>query len=131
MRERTSTSIILFDGVCNLCSASVQFIIRHDRSAHFSFASLESAFAKRYPESTTANSLLLVEGSKVYTRSTAVLRIARRLDGLWPLAYGFVAIPKPLRDVAYDFVAKRRYQIFGRRDTCMLPSPDVQRRFLK
>lgn len=129
MNERACESTVLFDGGCTLCNASVRFIIRHDSRARFSFASLESAYAGQFHEAKLAKSLLLHEGNRVYVKSTAVLRIARRLDGLWPIAYGLIVVPKPIRDFAYDFVAKHRYKIFGRSQECMLPSPDIASRF--
>ncbi len=129
MSPRACECTVLFDGGCNLCNASVRFIIRHDRAARFSFASLESAFAAQFHEAKFAKSLLLIEGTHVYAKSTAVLRIARRLDGLWRIVYVFMVVPKPLRDFAYDYVAKHRYKIFGHSQECVVPSPDHASRF--
>ena len=126
---------MLFDGVCNLCIGSVQFIIARDPDARFRFATLQSDAAKRllrdagvaepYPDS-----VVLVEGGRVYTRSTAALRVARRLRAPWTLAYALVIVPRPLRDWIYDVVASRRYSWFGKRAACMVPTPELRSRFL-
>lgn len=127
-------AIILFDGVCNLCNNSVQFIIKHDKDAYFKFASLQSDFggqlkvAKQIPND--VDSIILVENGKVYMQSSAILRIARRLDGAWKLAAAALVIPRPIRDIIYRYVAKNRYRWFGKQDQCMLPSPDLKERFL-
>ncbi len=128
-------SIILFDGVCNLCNGAVQFIIKRDDKNQFSFASLQSGTGKHLLVKhdlpfTDFNSFVLIENDKVYTRSGAALRVARRLKGLWPLLYCFIIIPKFLRDGVYKLIAKNRYRWFGRQDECMLPSKDLKARFL-
>ena len=127
--------MILFDGVCNLCNRFVQFVIARDPSGVFQFATLQSPAALRLLASDSApaslrDSVVLVEDSRVSTRSMAALRIARRLRFPWPLAYGLVVIPRPIRDALYDLVARRRYRWFGRRDTCMVPTPELRARFL-
>ena len=132
-------AVILFDGVCNLCNSSVNFIIDRDKSGKFKFSALQSEEARPYleragrspddPES-LLQSLVLIEGENYYTRSTAALKIARHLDGLWPLTYGFIIIPKFIRDKAYDWVARNRYRWFGRLDACRIPTPDLRKRFL-
>lgn len=127
-------AIILFDGVCNLCNNSVQFIIRHDKDAYFKFASLQSDYGGQLKETkqipNDVDSIILVENGKVYMQSSAILRIARRLDGAWKLAAAALIIPRPIRDIIYRYVAKNRYRWFGRQDQCMLPSPDLKERFL-
>ena len=128
-------SAILFDGVCNLCNGFVQFVIARDPSSRFRFAALQSAAAAHLLASNGAppslqDSVVLVEGSRVFTRSTAALRIVRWLRFPWPLAYAFVVIPRPIRDGVYDLVARRRYRWFGRRDACMVPTPELRARFL-
>jgi predicted DCC family thiol-disulfide oxidoreductase YuxK len=133
--EQTAGSIVLFDGVCNLCNGAVQFIIRRDRRRQFRFASLQSETGQerlRQMNLPTAafSTFVLSEGGKVYTRSTAALRIARRLPGAWPLLYAFVLIPRPVRDWVYDLVARCRYRLFGRQDSCMMPTPELKGRFL-
>ena len=129
-------SVILFDGVCNLCNGAVQFVIKRDRSARFRFAALQSAAAapllaaagSRQP---LPDSIVLVEDGRVWTRSTAALRIARGLTFPWSAAYALIAVPRPLRDWVYDLVAKNRYGWFGRRDSCMVPTPALRARFLE
>lgn len=128
-------SIILFDGVCNLCSHSTNFIIQHDPQHRFKFAPLQSvagqALLRQYHlPAEKLTSVILIEHGRVYDRSTAVLRMARRLNKLWPLAYCLMVVPPFLRDTIYNWVARHRYQWFGQRDTCMIPTSDVKARFL-
>jgi predicted DCC family thiol-disulfide oxidoreductase YuxK len=127
--------LVLFDGVCNLCNAAVQFIIRRDPREHFQFAALTSEAARRVlgpvPSSTLPDSVILVDEGQVFTRSDAALHIARRLTFPWRLAYGLIVLPRAFRDVLYDAVARRRYRWFGRRKECMVPSPSVRKRFLE
>jgi predicted DCC family thiol-disulfide oxidoreductase YuxK len=127
--------LILFDGVCNLCNASVLFVIDRDPNARFAFAPLQSAeaqrvLAERGHRTTPLSSVLLVEGNRVYERSTAALRVARRLSGAWPLLYAFIVVPRPLRDAVYGLVARNRYRWFGREDACRVPTPELRARFL-
>jgi predicted DCC family thiol-disulfide oxidoreductase YuxK len=131
----TTKSIVLFDGVCNLCNGAVQFIINRDREGCFSFASLQSAVGqaqlRQFGLATDAfDTFVLVEGGKAYTRSTAALRIARRLPGAWRLLYALMIMPRPLRDWMYGLVARNRYRLFGRRDSCMMPTPELRAKFL-
>ena len=129
-------SVILFDGVCTLCNGFVRFVIARDPAARFQFGSLQSAAAQRLlasgaaPPVTVPDSLVLVEDGRLWTRSTAALRIARRLAFPWPLAYACIAVPRPLRDGVYDLVARHRYRWFGRQEVCMAPPPGLSRRFL-
>ena len=128
--------VLLFDGVCNLCNGAVTFIIRRDPNARFRFAALQSAAATSLLKSSGVeaggmpDSMVLVEDGRVYTRSSAALRIAKHLRFPWPLLRIFWIIPRPLRNWMYDFVARRRYRWFGKRDACMLPTPELQARFL-
>lgn len=122
--------VILFDGVCNLCHGAVRFIIRRDRAARFRFASLQSEPGRRLAAGPAPDSILLVENGLRYDRSTAALRIARRLDGAWPLLYAFIVVPRPLRDALYAWIARHRYRWFGRLDACPLPDPRLADRFL-
>ena len=127
---------ILFDGVCNLCNGFVQFVIARDPSARFRFAALQSEAAARLLRearvpSPLPDSIVLVEDGHAYVRSEAALRIARGLRFPWPLFYAAVVIPRVVRDRAYDFIAAHRYRWFGRRETCMVPTPDLKRRFLE
>ena len=135
MREPSKPkSIVLFDGVCNLCNSAVQLIIRRDPQAHFQFASLQSKQGQQllvgHRLEGYLESIVLMEDSKIYTASAAALRIAQRLSGLWPLFYIFMIIPRPMRDWAYSIIARNRYRWFGRRDECMIPTPNLRERFL-
>jgi len=128
-------SVILFDGVCNLCNASVRFVIKRDRAARFSFASLQSGytaslFRKLNFHANGVDSIVLLESGKLYVRSTAALKIARHLDGLWPLLYAFIIVPRFIRDAVYDFVARNRYRWFGKKEYCEVPAPGMKERFL-
>lgn len=128
-------SIILFDGVCNVCSSSVQFIIRRDRKGRFRFASLQSGIADQllagHPLTGKMHSIVLIENGKLFTESTAVLRIAGKLDGFWKAAAIFLVLPKGIRDPLYRWFARNRYRWFGKRDSCMIPSPEIRERFLE
>src|SRR5665213_1878003 len=116
-------SIILFDGVCNLCNWSVQFVIRHDPNKEFLFASLQSDKAKKLLAEYTIdtneiNSFILLENGKIYTRSTGALRVLKQLKGWSVLFYCFILVPKFIRDGVYNLIAKKRYKLFGRKDEC-------------
>jgi predicted DCC family thiol-disulfide oxidoreductase YuxK len=134
--EDSKNLVLLFDGVCNLCNASVQFIIRRDKKAFFKFAPLQSEFGRKICERNQLNQneietvILLAEG-KVYTKSAAGLQIVKKLGGLWPLLYVFIIIPAFLRDPVYDFIARSRYKWFGKRDSCMIPDPELRSRFIQ
>ena len=127
--------LLLFDGVCNLCTGVVQFIIKRDKSARFRFASLQStvgeAFLKenKMPTDEFASFVYLRDG-KTLMRSDAALNIARDLGGLWSLAYGFIIVPRSIRNAVYNWVARNRYKWFGRTDQCMLPTPELKARFV-
>ncbi|TGE15160.1 thiol-disulfide oxidoreductase DCC family protein [Hymenobacter elongatus] len=128
---------ILFDGVCNLCNGFVQFVIERDTTGRFRFASLQSAAGQALLAQhgitlgpTGPETVILVEQNQVFTHSTAVLRIARQLGSAWPLLYAFILVPRFLRDATYRFVARHRYQWFGQREACMLPTPELRQRFL-
>lgn len=133
--ESTNHPVILFDGVCNLCNTFVDFVIRRDPEGVYRFASLQSALGQEKTRNcqlmnTGADSVILVEHDQCYVRSTAVLRIIRKLRFPWPLGYMFIVVPEELRDWIYDMVAKNRYRWFGKRDTCRLPTAQEQARFL-
>lgn len=126
---------ILFDGECNFCDSSVQFIIKRDPKGLFHFASLQSdvgqELLKKYDVSRDVDSMVLIEKDKVYYKSAAALRIARHLKGAWKLAYAAIIVPSPLRNTIYDFIARNRYKWFGKKEeACMLPSPAIRQRFL-
>jgi len=126
--------IVLFDGVCNLCNATVRFIIKRDPHSHFQFASLQSTFAKTRLKTLTGpapgDTLVLLQDDKIYLRSTAALRIARKLRFPWPLLGIFEAIPVRLRDWVYNQIAINRYKWFGRKEHCPLPAPEFKNRFI-
>lgn len=126
--------IILFDGICNFCDSSVQFIIRYDQAAYFQFASIQSdvgqALLAKYNVSENVDSVILIEHGKAYVESTAALRISRKLDGLWPICYLFILVPPFLRNIVYRLVAKNRYRLFGQKKICLLPTSSQQKRFL-
>jgi len=127
--------IILFDGVCNLCTWSVQFIVKRDPSARFRFASLQSPVGQRLlaelgASAQAIDSFVLIERQSWYINSDAALRVARHLSGAWPLLIALRLIPRPLRDWAYRIVANNRYRWFGQPDACMVPSPALRNRFL-
>lgn len=127
--------IILFDGVCNLCNSSVQFIIRRDPTSKYSFAALQSAFGISQMQKYNLapgmlNSVVLIEDGQLYQRSTAALKIARNLSGLWPAMYVFIMVPPFIRNAVYDLIARNRYRLFGRREECMIPTPELRSRFI-
>lgn len=128
-------SVILFDGVCNFCNSTVTFVIKRDRESVFKFAALQTDAAKILLERQervggNLSSIVLVEHEKVFTRSTAILRICRHLPGMWPGLYGFLIVPKFIRDSVYNWIAKNRYKWFGKKNSCMIPSPEIKARFL-
>ncbi len=129
------SAIVLFDGVCNFCNGSVNFIIERDTVGYFKFAPLQSEIAQSYLDKfgidkADTDSVMLIEDERVFTYSTAALKIARRLDGFWSAVYAFVIIPKFVRDFFYKLFAKYRYRLFGRQDACMMPTPKIRARFL-
>jgi predicted DCC family thiol-disulfide oxidoreductase YuxK len=128
-------TVLLFDGVCNLCSQAVQFVIQHDAKGEVKFAALQSEqgqmlLRKHGLPSEMLNSLVLVENDATYTESTGALRLARYFGGIWRFLYVFIIVPKPLRDVVYRWVGKNRYRWFGKQEACMLPTPALRARFL-
>jgi predicted DCC family thiol-disulfide oxidoreductase YuxK len=130
-----SQPIILFDGVCNFCNSAVNFVIKRDKKSVLKFAPLQSEFAKRilvnhHLSSEDLSTFLFLENNQVYKKSTAVLKACKYLKGLWPLLYGLIVVPKFIRDGIYNWVAKNRYQWFGKKEVCMIPTADVRSRFL-
>ncbi|MDZ4796022.1 MAG: thiol-disulfide oxidoreductase DCC family protein [Bacteroidota bacterium] len=127
--------VILFDGVCNFCNYWANFAIKRDKNKRLRFTPLQGETAKRllllYDLHPTAlNSVILLDAGKVYTQSSAALRITKYLDGGWKLFYGFIIIPKFIRDFFYNIIARNRYKWFGKKETCMVPTEDIQERFL-
>lgn len=134
-RAMSNQPVVLFDGVCNLCNASVLFIIKRDPSSRLRFASLQSQYGqeqmKKFGLSTSAlNSVLLVKEGKLFQKSSAALEIARMLTGGWPLMYGFIIVPGFIRNWVYDWIARNRYAWFGKKDECMIPTPELKARFI-
>jgi predicted DCC family thiol-disulfide oxidoreductase YuxK len=129
-------AIVLFDGVCHLCNGVVRFVIARDPHVRFQFATLTSATAARVlgtasTASPLPDSIVLIDGGRIFTKSDATLRLVRHLTFPWPLLYGLIVLPRGLRDWVYDLVARHRYRWFGRQDACMVPSPAVRARFLE
>ena len=127
--------LILFDGICNFCNSAVNFVIKKDNGAIIHFAPLQSPKGRLYLKQynypvNNLNSFVFIEDNKVYTKSTAALKVCRHLKGLWPLCYGFIIVPKFIRDGIYSWVAKNRYKWFGVRQECMMPTPEVRSRFV-
>lgn len=128
--------ILLFDGVCNLCNSSVQFIIQRDTNAKFRFAALQSEFGiatlKKFgipPEQ--LNSVILIIGERLFQKSDAALEIVKNLSALWPALYVFKILPRFMRDGLYDLLAGNRYRLFGKRAECMVPTKELKSRFIK
>ncbi|TMI97370.1 MAG: thiol-disulfide oxidoreductase DCC family protein [Bacteroidetes bacterium] len=120
--------VILFDGVCNLCSGSVQFILKRDKEKRFLFASLQSTYGQSLLKQLDLPTELY-EGGKVFTRSTAALKMFSQLKG-WSWVKIFWVVPKFIRDAVYNLIAKNRYKWFGKKEECWLPTPDLKARFL-
>lgn len=127
--------VLLFDGVCNLCNAAVQWVLLRDRRGLFRFAALQSEVGKRLlrehgMDTENIDTVVLVQEREVFLRSDAALEIAWKVGGFWRIFYIFKIVPRFLRDVVYDFVARNRYRWFGRQAACMLPRPEWSGRFL-
>lgn len=128
--------VILFDGVCNLCNFFVQFVIKRDRRNVFKFASLQSDFGKKILNESgladaNSDSVILYSEGKTYTESKAALKILKKLSGGWKLIYVFIILPKSIRDAVYRFIARNRYKWFGKKDSCMLPTPELKNKFIE
>lgn len=128
-------AIVLFDGECNLCNSSVQFIIKRDPAGYFKFASLQSEtgreLLKQYGVSHQIDSLIVIENQRVFSKSSAALQICRKLNGFWRFLSVLRVLPPFIRDFLYDLVAKNRYNWFGKRESCMLPTAEMKKRFLE
>ncbi len=130
-----NNSIILFDGVCNLCNNAVQFVIKHDTLKKFMFTSLQSQTGQGLLQQYNLpqqgfNSFVLIQNEKVFFKSTAALNVAKQLNGPVKLLYGFIIVPAFIRNAVYNFIAKNRYKWFGKKDSCITPTPALQSRFL-
>jgi len=133
-KEKPGKPIILFDGFCNLCSASVVFVLKREKKDIFRFASLQSKTGKKliekYTDKTEEDSVILLENQKLFTKSQAVLRIARHLKFPWDLSFFFVIVPPFIRNFFYDVIAKHRKKWFGSRSSCYFPGEDLSYKFL-
>lgn len=128
-------AIILFDGVCNLCNSSVNFVIEHDKKNHFLFAPLQSEIGKILLEkhgidSSKTDSFILIENGKAFAKSSAALRTAKYLNRLYPLLYLLLIVPSFIRNGVYDYIAKNRYKWFGRTESCMVPTLELKSKFI-
>lgn len=136
MLPNSEHPILYFDGVCNLCNGAVQFFIKRDRNKRFRFASLQSTSGEQVidhikeMEGKIPDSILLVYQAHYYTKSDAIIRSLQMLGGLWRLTIFLKVFPKFIRDAVYDLIAKNRYKWFGKKDECMIPTPDLSHRFL-
>jgi predicted DCC family thiol-disulfide oxidoreductase YuxK len=132
----TSEKIILFDGLCNLCSGTVLFVLKRDPKAKFKYASLQSnagqAILKKFNLPTDdLETFVYVCDDKYYRRSTAALRVFKELSGLWPILFVFIIVPAFLRDLVYRLIAKTRYKLFGKKTSCMMPNDQIKNRFIE
>ena len=135
MNKQSTHSIILFDGVCNLCNGAVNFVIKRDPGNVFKFAPLQekqgALLLKTHAiDIQKLESIVLIENEKVYIKSSAALRITKKLSGLWPLFFVLLIIPSFIRDGIYDIIAKNRYKWFGKKEQCMIPTPGLREKFL-
>lgn len=127
--------IILFDGVCNLCNGAVTYIIKRDKKNVFKFAALQSEIGQQLIskfniDTSKVDSIILIDGEKHYTKSSAALHIAKQLSGAYPLLFGFMVVPKFIRNSVYDYIAKNRYKWFGKKESCMIPTAELKSKFL-
>lgn len=132
---KQSQKILLFDGVCNLCSSSVLFVIKRDKKKQIKYASIQSKKGKILMNKYGINeqyfgSLIFIDNDKVYLKSQGALRITKYLKGFWPLLYGLIIIPQFIRNGVYDYVAKNRYQWFGKKESCMVPNVELKSLFI-
>ena len=128
--------VILFDGVCNLCNGTVYWVIARDIKNQFHFASLQSPFGKQVLQNfgladEYMNSIIFLDNNEIYMRSSAVLRILKHLGSFYQTAYVFILIPEFLRNAVYNFIAKNRYRWFGKKETCMVPTPKLKSKFIE
>lgn len=128
--------IILFDGVCNLCNNAITFVIKRDPKDRFVYAPLQSKSGQRLVQqhaidTNTLDSIILIKNNTAYAKSTAALKIAQSLSGAWPLLSMFLILPAFIRNWVYDYVARNRYKWFGKKDACMIPTPELRSKFLE
>ena len=133
--ENKDSKILLFDGECNLCNSTVQFVIERDKKAKVKFTSLQSDEGKKIMEANKIpihyiDSIIYFENGKVFYKSTAALKMFRNLDGLWKLTYAFIIVPTFIRNIVYDFIAKNRTKWFGKTESCWVMTNELSDRFL-
>lgn len=133
--EYSNHGLVLFDGVCNLCDSSVQFIIKHDKNDYFRFAALQSESGQKLLKEAGLpadflETFVYCEEGKFYTESTAALRISKHLNGAWKLFYALLVIPSPIRNIFYRLVSKNRYKVFGKQEECIIPTPELKKKFI-
>lgn len=131
----SSYPIILFDGVCNFCNDTINTIINLDQKGVFKFAPIQSEIGQRYLEmyghpKNDLSTVVLVCDGRLYTKSDAALQTFKHLGGWWRFLRIFTVVPRPFRNIVYNFIAKNRYKWFGKKESCMIPTPEVQARFL-
>lgn len=130
-----SHKIILFDGVCNLCNSSIQKVIENDDKNIFQFASLQSDFGQGFLKKNDFNqdefnSIILIDGEKFYTQSDAALRIGKELKGIYKISKYLLWIPKFIRNTVYKYISRNRYNWFGKKESCWLPTPELKQKFI-
>ncbi|MCH7415680.1 DCC1-like thiol-disulfide oxidoreductase family protein [Belliella sp. R4-6] len=135
MRIQDKYSIVLFDGVCNLCNNAVDFIIRKDKNDKFKVGALQDEAVKKIlvdykVKKDYLDSLVLIERNEIYYKSTAALKIAKKLGGIWKIFYAGIILPASWRDSIYDWIAENRYKWYGKKETCRLPTPEEKAKFL-
>ena len=128
-------NLILFDGVCNLCSALVQFVIRHDPAAKFRFAPIQSDLGKEIFQShgldpSDLQTFVFIADGKLFLRSDAAIEVVSGFGGAWGIFKIFRFVPRSLRNTIYSFIARHRYRWFGRKEVCMIPTAEIKERFL-
>lgn len=128
-------AVVLFDGVCNLCNGSVNWLIDHDKKNVLQFASLQSEYGQQTIgklglQGSYLDTMVLVDGEKHYVRSTAILHMLRLMGGIYSMAFVFVIIPAFIRDACYNFIARNRYRWFGKQEACRIPTPELKAKFL-
>ncbi len=134
MNNSPGEKIVLFDGVCNFCSSSVQFIIKHDKSNSLKFTSLQSTTGQQllaqYNIAKEVDSVIFIDGGRAYIKSDAAFQIAKYFRGLWKASRVFLIVPAFIRNFFYDIIAKNRYKWFGKKDSCMIPALEIRERFI-
>ena len=133
--KMNTQSVILFDGFCNFCNGAVNFVLKRNKKANILFTPMQSAAGQKLLEQhhlppDDMKSFIFIENNTVYKQSTGALKVCRHLSGLWPLCYGFIIVPKFIRDGIYNWIAGNRYKWFGKKESCMIPTPEIKARFL-